>query len=212
MSALEPLWERVISIELWLQVAAKLLEIALLLVLARLVLVFSRRVLARVLQPMPGRGLASEAARRRAHTLLTMLQSLITYTVVIVTFLIILGRLGVSTGSLLAGGAIVGVAVSFGAQSLVRDFFTGIALLIEDAFTIGDRVTIGGVTGEVIEMGMRVVKLRDEDGTVHLIPYGVIQTVSNRSRTPAATAPRESAPIAEPSADEAPPLEEIAER
>jgi len=200
-------WERILSIELWLRVIAKLLEIALILVLARLVLLFSRRILARALRPVR---LASEAAERRARTLLMMLQSLIKYVIVVAALLIILGRLGVSTGSLITGGAIAGLAVTFGAQNLVRDFFTGIALLIEDAFTIGDRVTIAGVTGEVIEMGMRMVKLRDEDGTMHLVPYGAIQTVSNRSRALAAQAPRERAPVeAAPAASDEPPFEEI---
>ena len=215
MSAIAPLWERFLSIELWLQAIAKLLEIALILVLARLALVLSRRILTRVLWPMRGRKFASEAAERRARTLLMMLQSLIKYVIVIAAFFVILGRLGVSAGSLLTGGAIAGLAVTFGAQNLIRDFFTGIALLIEDAFTIGDRVTIAGVTGEVVEMGMRMVRLRDEDGTVHLVPYGVIQTVSNRSRALAAQTRRDRAPVSEapmgtPS-DEAP-FEEIAGR
>lgn len=206
---IELLWERLFSVELWLRATAKLLEIALILALAWLALLLSRRILARALQPMGGRVLASEAAKRRAHTLLAMLQSLIKYVIVVVAFLIILGRLGVSPGSLLTGGAIAGLAVTFGAQNLVRDFFTGIALLIEDAFTIGDRVTIAGVTGEVIEMGMRMVKLRDEDGTVHLVPYGAIQTVSNRSRALAAQPPRERAPVeAAPAASDEPPFEE----
>ncbi len=210
MSVIELLWERFFSVELWLRVIAKLLEIALILVLAWLVLLLSRRILARALQPVGGRMFGSEAAERRARTLLAMLQSLVKYVIVVVAFLFILGRLGVSPGSLLTGGAIAGLAVTFGAQNLVRDFFTGIALLIEDAFTIGDRVTIAGVTGEVIEMGMRMVKLRDEDGTVHLVPYGVIQTVSNRSRMLTAQPLRERAPVqATPTASDEPPFEEI---
>ncbi|GBC78300.1 putative MscS family protein YkuT [bacterium HR08] len=208
MSALEPLWDRVLSVDLWLRVIAKLLEIALIVVLARLALLLSRRTLARALRPVRGRRPTSEAAERRARTLLAMTQSLVKYIVLVAAVLAILGRLGVSTGSLLTGGAIAGLAVTFGAQNLIRDFFTGIALLIEDAFTIGDRVTVAGVTGEVIEMGMRMVKLRDEDGTVHLVPYGAIQTVSNRSRAiPIGTSGERAVPA--PSVPEAPPIEEI---
>jgi small conductance mechanosensitive channel len=208
MSALEPLWDRVLSVDLWLRVVAKLLEIALIVVLARLALLLSRKVLARALRPVRGRRLTSEAAERRARTLLEMAQSLVKYVTLVAASLVILGRLGVSTGSLLTGGAIAGLAVTFGAQNLIRDFFTGIALLIEDAFTIGDRITVAGVTGEVIEMGMRMVKLRDDDGTVHLVPYGAIQTVSNRSRAvPTGTSSERAVPA--PSASEAPPIEEI---
>ena len=208
MSALEPLWDRVLSVDLWLRVVAKLLEIALIVVLARLALLLSRKVLARALRPVRGRRLTSEAAERRARTLLEMAQSLVKYVTLVAASLVILGRLGVSTGSLLTGGAIAGLAVTFGAQNLIRDFFTGIALLIEDAFTIGDRITVAGVTGEVIEMGMRMVKLRDDDGTVHLVPYGAIQTVSNRSRAvPTGTSSARAVPA--PSASEAPPIEEI---
>ncbi|MCS6817594.1 MAG: mechanosensitive ion channel family protein [Blastocatellia bacterium] len=213
MNVIEPFWERLISIELWLRVIVKLMEIALILVLARLALLLGRKILARILRPVEGRMITSEAAERRARTLLMMLQSLLKYVIVVAAFLIILGRLGVSTGSLLTGGAIAGLAVTFGAQNLIRDFFTGIALLIEDAFTIGDRVTIAGVTGEVVEMGMRMVKLRDEDGTMHLVPYGVIQTVSNRSRALATQAPRDRAPIeTAPAASDESPFEEIAGR
>ncbi|GBC83348.1 putative MscS family protein YkuT [bacterium HR10] len=208
MSTLEPLWDRVLSMDLWLRVIAKLLEIALIVVLARLALLLSRRILARVLRPVRGRRLTSEAAERRARTLLAMAQSLIKYVILVAALLIILGRLGVSTGSLLTGGAIAGLAVTFGAQNLIRDFFTGIALLIEDAFTIGDRITVAGVTGEVIEMGMRMVKLRDDDGTVHFVPYGAIQTVSNRSRAvPTGTSGERVVPV--PSASEASPIGEI---
>lgn len=208
MSALEPLWDRMLSVDLWLRVIAKLLEIALIVVLARLALLLSRRVLSRALRPMRGRRFTSEAAERRARTLLAMVQSLAKYVILVAASLVILGRLGVSTGSLLTGGAIAGLAVTFGAQNLIRDFFTGIALLIEDAFTIGDRITVAGVTGEVIEMGMRMVKLRDDDGTVHLVPYGAIQTVSNRSRAvPTGTSSERAVPA--PSASEAPPIEEI---
>jgi moderate conductance mechanosensitive channel len=179
---IESVWDRISSMELWLRVIAKLMEIALIVVLARLAVFVGRRILSHALRPMSRRRLSSEAAERRARMLLVMTQSLITYVVLVAALLIILGRLGVSTGSLITGGAIAGLAVTFGVQNLLRDFFTGIALLIEDAFTIGDRITVAGVTGEVIEMGMRMVKLRDDDGTVHLVPYGAIQTVSNRSR------------------------------
>jgi len=201
---IESLWKHVSSVELWLRVIAKLMEIALILVLARLAVLLGRRILSRALRPMSGRRLSSEAAERRARTLLAMTQSLIAYIVLIAAVLIILGRLGVSTGSLLTGGAIAGLAVTFGVQNLIRDFFTGIALLIEDAFTIGDRITVAGVTGEVIEMGMRMVKLRDDDGTVHLVPYGAIQTVSNRSR-----ARERSIVETVRTAPEEPPLKEI---
>lgn len=215
---IESAWPWISSPEWWIRLLGKILEIALIVLLARIALALARRILERAMNRMRisrVAGPSTEALERRARTLLTMVQSLITYVVLITTVLVILGRLGVPTGSLLTGGAIAGLAVTFGAQNLIRDFFTGIALLVEDAFTLGDRITVAGITGEVIEMGMRMVKLRGDDGTLHFIPYGAIQAVSNLSRaSPSGIAPKRPATPMEapPSAPEESSFEEAAPR
>jgi len=98
----------------------------------------------------------------------------------IMTFL---SQLGVQIAPLLAGAGVVGIAIGFGAQTLVKDFFTGFFLLIEDVVAIGDIVTIGNSTGEVEEMTLRYISLRDFDGTLHVFPYGEAQIIHNLTKS-----------------------------
>lgn len=97
--------------------------------------------------------------------------------------LMLLGDFGVRIGPLLAGAGVVGIAVGFGAQTLVRDLLTGIFLLIEDIVAVGDIVRIGDSGGLVEEMTLRTIRLRDFDGTLHVIPYGEAQIVHNLTKT-----------------------------
>ncbi|MFO0658971.1 MAG: mechanosensitive ion channel [Polyangiaceae bacterium] len=88
---------------------------------------------------------------------------------------------GVSVQPLVAGASLIGAAVAFGAQAIVKDFVAGFFILIEGHFELGDHVTIGALTGTVEKMTLRVTVLRDTDGAVHVIPNGTIATVSNRT-------------------------------
>ena len=85
-------------------------------------------------------------------------------------------------GPILGGAAILGLAVSFGAQSLVKDVITGFFMLIEDQFAVGDVIQVAGLGGVVEEISLRVVKLRDLDGNLHIIPNGEIKAVTNSTR------------------------------
>ena len=95
----------------------------------------------------------------------------------------ILGAFGLNIGPAVAGLGVVGVAVGFGAQSLVRDYLTGCLILIENQFSRGDVVTVAGVTGTVEDFSLRRTTLRDLDGVVHTVPNGEIKVASNRTRT-----------------------------
>ena len=94
----------------------------------------------------------------------------------------ILGELDLDIGPAIAGLGVVGIAVGFGTQSLVRDYFTGALILIENQFAKGDVVTIAGVTGTVEDFSLRRTTLRDLDGVVHTVPNGEIKVASNRTR------------------------------
>ncbi len=87
-----------------------------------------------------------------------------------------------SIGPILAGAGILGLAVSFGAQSLVKDIITGFFMLLENQFVVGDTIEASGKTGVVERMTMRVVQLRDVEGVLHTIPNGEISVVSNKTR------------------------------
>jgi small conductance mechanosensitive channel len=105
-----------------------------------------------------------------------------------VAVLMVLGELGFDLGPLLAGAGIAGIALGFGAQSLVRDFLAGFFILLEDQFGVGEAVELsvvgGTVTGRVESLTLRTTSVRTEDGTVSVIPNGNIQVASNRSRSP----------------------------
>ena len=96
--------------------------------------------------------------------------------------LIVLSEIGVNIGPLLAGAGIVGLAVSFGAQSLVKDVITGFFILLEDTIAVGDMVDLGGHFGIVEGMSIRSVRLRDLEGTVHTVPFGEVASVLNMTK------------------------------
>ncbi|MDO5718339.1 MAG: mechanosensitive ion channel family protein [Tissierellia bacterium] len=119
--------------------------------------------------------------------LVTMNQILVKLLYVIAYFIaivLILDTFGVNTGAILATAGIGGVAIGFGAQYIVRDIISGMVILMEDQFNVGDLVTIDGATGYVEEVGLRLTKLRDFTGDIHIIQNGNIKVVSNKSRGP----------------------------
>jgi small-conductance mechanosensitive channel len=116
------------------------------------------------------------------RTLAPVLTGVTTTTFVLVGTMMALSEVGVEIGPLLAGAGIVGLAVGFGAQTIVKDFLTGIFLIIEDAVSVGDIVKIGEFGGVIEEMSIRTVKLRDFDGTLHIFPYSEAQVISNLTK------------------------------
>lgn len=120
---------------------------------------------------------------KRIQTLRRVFRYVFTVVVAVLAVLFALSELGVSIAPLLATAGVAGVAVGFGAQSLVKDYFTGFVLLAENQIRQGDVVEIAGKSGEVEEITLRYVRLRDYEGCVHYVPNGVIQSVSNRSRS-----------------------------
>jgi small-conductance mechanosensitive channel len=94
----------------------------------------------------------------------------------------ILSALGVSLGPFIASAGVIGLGISFGAQSIFKDMLTGIFILIENQYSVGDLIKIAGLTGTVEDLSLRVTKLRDNDGTVYIVPNSQITTVSNLSR------------------------------
>ena len=115
-------------------------------------------------------------------TLGSLLQSITRYVIYFIAGIMILEELGVKTSSLLAGAGILGLAVGFGAQNLIRDIISGFFIIFEHQFTVGDYIEAAGVKGKVEEVGLRITKLRDWGGEVHLIPNGEINRVTNHAR------------------------------
>ncbi len=103
--------------------------------------------------------------------------------IVVIAALMVFETFGYDIGPAVAGLGVVGIAVGFGAQSLVRDYLNGVLILIENQFSIGDVVSIAGVTGTVEDLTLRRTTLRDLDGVVHTVPNGEVKVASNRTRT-----------------------------
>lgn len=119
---------------------------------------------------------------QRAETVGALLKSVASFGIWTLAGLMALGTLGLDLGPLIAGAGIVGVAVGFGSQNLVRDFISGIFMLMEDQYGVGDVVDAGPATGTVEGVGLRTTRLRDVSGTLWHIPNGEIRRVGNRSQ------------------------------
>lgn len=119
---------------------------------------------------------------KRAETLARVVRYLIAVVISLITAMLVLAELGVSVAPILGAAGVVGLAVGFGAQSLVKDYFTGFFLLLENQIRQGDVVQVGSHSGSVEEVTLRYVQLRDYSGNVHYVPNSTITTVINMSR------------------------------
>jgi moderate conductance mechanosensitive channel len=126
---------------------------------------------------------ALTASEQRTRTLVSLLRSVGRAIIFVIFLFMLLSAIGLDLGPLLAGAGVVGLAISFGAQSLVKDVISGLFILIENQFGVGDVIRIEGVSGAVERMTLRVVVLRDVHGVVHTVPNGQIKMVSNLTRT-----------------------------
>jgi small-conductance mechanosensitive channel len=130
----------------------------------------------------PGDEDETPGAASRLDTLLPLLRNTLLIGLAVVAVIAALATLGLNIGPLLAGLGVVGIAVGFGAQSLVRDVISGIFFLMEDAFRVGEYIDTGRLRGTVEGMSLRSVRLRHQNGQVHTIPFGQVQSVTNYSR------------------------------
>lgn len=155
-------------------------RIALILLLTALALRAIRQLIPRLRDAIVSRQQTPEDGQR-VRTLSRVARYILTVATSLVSAMLILGELGISVAPILGAAGVVGIAVGFGAQSLVKDYFTGFFLLLENQIRLGDVVDVGGKSGLVEEMTLRYLRLRDYSGNVHYIPNGTISTVTNMS-------------------------------
>ncbi|TLS35144.1 mechanosensitive ion channel family protein [Pseudalkalibacillus caeni] len=118
---------------------------------------------------------------RREATLIRLIENVFTYAVYFIAFIMVLSELGVDVRTLIAGAGVVGLAVGFGAQNLVRDIISGFFIIFEKQFSVGDYVKISSFEGFVEEIGVRITKIKSWTGELHIIPNGSIAEVTNFS-------------------------------
>jgi small conductance mechanosensitive channel len=129
------------------------------------------------------RELSAVEIQKRTDTIETLGARVLQGFILVIAGLMVIEVFGYEIGPAIAGLGVVGIAVGFGAQSLVRDYFNGVLILIENQFSIGDVVSVAGVTGTVEDLTLRRTTLRDLDGVLHTVPNGEIKVASNRTRT-----------------------------
>jgi small conductance mechanosensitive channel len=127
--------------------------------------------------------LSAVEIQKRMNTLDLLGGNVIRFLVVVIAGIMVLGALGLDIGPAVAGLGVIGIAVGFGAQSLVRDYLNGALILIENQYSKGDVVSLAGVSGTVEDFSLRRTTLRDLDGVVHTVPNGEVKVASNRTRT-----------------------------
>ena len=159
------------------------LHIALIAVAAFIVVRVGSAAIRRLQHEMStGSGLNVIERTKRAQTLGQLLQSALVVIVSVIAGLTVLQELGVDTTAALAGAGIVGLAVGFGAQTLVRDVISGFFLILEDQVRVGDIAVVNGQGGFVESVNLRTIVLRDDEGTVHVFPNGEVKTLANKSK------------------------------
>jgi len=153
-----------------------------LIIAGAVVLIRIVRVLTRGMTALHVRRIPPGFRAQQIQTLAAVINSIGTFVILLVATLQILPLLGLNPGPVLASAGIAGLAIGFGAQALVKDFINGFFVLLEDQYNIGDTVRLAGVKGRVENMTLRRTELRDDDGTVHIIPNSQVQIVSNMTR------------------------------
>jgi moderate conductance mechanosensitive channel len=163
---------------------AKPLTILIVVVLALIASRLLTRAIRRFVHRVEAAAAAETHARvvQRAETIGLVLRSLTRSIIAILAGSTILGELGVDLGPLIAGAGIAGVALGFGAQSLVKDFLSGMFMLVEDQFGVGDFIDVGEASGKVEAVSLRTTRLRSVDGTLWHVPNGEIHRVGNKSQ------------------------------
>jgi small-conductance mechanosensitive channel len=158
------------------------LHIVIVLLLAWLLLKLSSKGIRLFKAYLMARAKGNAEEVKRIDTLGRVFRYIVSVVIILVAGMLILSEVGISIAPILATAGVLGVAVGFGAQSLVKDYFTGFFLLLENQVRQGDVVEAGGKSGLVEEVTLRYIKMRDYDGNVHFVPNGTVTTVTNMSR------------------------------
>lgn len=183
MDMVSKYWDKIVDYvtdaEKMFDLAMHGVRIILIVIAAKLISKIANRAVQRIMAAKEKNRLKLDI--RRTETITKLFHNCITYTVNIIAIMLILGQLGINMGPLLAGAGIVGLAIGFGAQNLVRDVITGFFIIFEDQFAVGDVIQVGDFRGTVEEIGIRVTRLKSWTGEVLIIPNGSITQVINYS-------------------------------
>lgn len=165
----------------WKQFFDVAFRIVFIIIIGKILLVVLKKIIVKTVARNDSKQ-TGETRNSRSTTVGRLINNMISYAIYFIMALMILNQLGVQIGPLLAGAGVVGIAIGFGAQSLVRDILTGFFIIFEDQFGVGDVIQTGTFKGEVEEIGLRVTTIKSFNGEVFIIPNGSILNVTNFSR------------------------------
>ncbi|TXC89419.1 mechanosensitive ion channel family protein [Metabacillus litoralis] len=167
------------DVQLWITIGQGLLKIILILFVANMFIRLGRLAISKVFL---FRGKSPlRISERRENTLSKLLENILTYVIYFIMIIMVLETLTINVGALLAGAGIIGLAVGFGAQNLVKDIITGFFIIFEDQFSVGDFIRVSTFEGTVEEIGLRTTKIKSWTGELHILPNGSITEVTNYS-------------------------------
>lgn len=165
--------------DMWINLGQSALRILIILVISTVLIKLGKLAINNIFKVRTHAAL--RISERREATLVKLVENAITYVVYFIAAMTILSIFGINVQALLAGAGILGLAVGFGAQSLVKDIITGFFIIFEDQFSVGDFVRIGAFEGIVEEIGLRTTKIKSYTGEINIIPNGSIIEVTNFS-------------------------------
>lgn len=175
----DQIYNYIANADMWMNVGMIALKIVAIIVISRIVLSVVQAAVNRVFQHRNVSKIQMD--QRRVDTMRVLVNNVVRYTLYFLAILMVLQLLGIDLKPVLVSAGVLGLAVGFGAQSLVRDIITGFFIIFEDQFAVGDVVTINNMTGTVQEIGLRITRVRSWTGEVHIFPNGTITQVTNFS-------------------------------
>ncbi|MCZ8524082.1 MULTISPECIES: mechanosensitive ion channel family protein [Paenibacillus] len=164
---------------MWAAIVFTVVKILILFVVARLIIKLADKIIDSMMAARDKGPI--HFSRRRTQTIGKLIRNIVTYVVNFILILMILSQFNVNLGPVLAGAGVLGLAIGFGAQSLVKDVITGFFIIFEDQFAVGDVIQVGTYKGTVEEIGLRVTRLKSWTGEIHILPNGTINQVTNFS-------------------------------
>jgi len=179
MSLLETYWANFLDYISNLDIVGHGIRIILIYIIARVVVTVADKAIDKVMKVRESSKIQFDT--RRGTTISKLIHNCISYTVNFIALLLILSQFGINLGPIIAGAGVLGLAIGFGAQSLVKDVITGFFIIFEDQFAVGDVIQIGAFKGRVEQIGLRVTRVKSSTGEVQIIPNGTIAQVTNFS-------------------------------
>lgn len=179
METLMQIWDYISKPVIWVSLGEMFLKIVIIIILGMILNKIGGGIIERAF--LNRKHLRVHMSNRREQTLSKLLKNVLIYLITFIVIVMILETFGVPVSTLLAGAGVAGLAIGFGAQSLVKDIISGFFIIFEDQFSVGDYITVDGVEGTVEEIGFRTTKLAGWTGEQYVLPNGSINLVTNYS-------------------------------